>query len=155
MEYSSFENIPYFNECSAVMSAEGFKLVELHVVPQNGKVNISAVIASADSKKDIGVSDCAKAHRALFSEMVKILGKNEDDISMEMCSPGIERTLRNAAEFEIFIGREVRVRDKNINDWVCGKIKSSDKNQVTLEIEGGGEKSVAYADIAKAKFLHL
>ena len=87
--------------------------------------------------------------------MVKILGKNEDDISMEMCSPGIERTLRNAAEFEIFIGREVRVWDKNINDWVCGKIKSSDKNQVTLEIEGGGEKSVAYADIAKAKFLHL
>ena len=93
--------------------------------------------------------------QALFSEMVKILGKNEDDISMEMCSPGIERTLRNAAEFEIFTGREVRVWDKNVNDWVCGKIKSSDKNQVTLELEGGGEESVAYADIAKAKFLHL
>lgn len=155
MEYSSFENIPYFNECSAVMAAEGFRLVELHVVPQNGKVSVSAVIASADSKKDIGVSDCAKAHRALFSAIVKILGKNEDDVSMEVCSPGIERTLKNAAEFAIFTGREVRVWDKNINDWICGRIKSSDKNQVTLEIDGGGEKSVAYDDIAKAKFLHL
>lgn len=137
------------------MAAEGFRLVELHVVPQNGKVSVSAVIASADSKKDIGVSDCAKAHRALFSAIVKILGKNEDDVSMEVCSPGIERTLRNAAEFAIFTGREVRVWDKNINDWICGRIKSSDKNQVTLEIDGGGEKSVAYDDIAKAKFLHL
>lgn len=137
------------------MAAEGFRLVELHVVPQNGKASVSAVIASADSKKDIGVSDCAKAHRALFSAIVKILGKNEDDVSMEVCSPGIERTLRNAAEFAIFTGREVRVWDKNINDWICGRIKSSDKNQVTLEIDGGGEKSVAYDDIAKAKFLHL
>ncbi|MGN0729929.1 ribosome maturation factor [Treponema sp.] len=155
MEYSSFKDIPYFNECSAAVSAEGFQLVELHVVPKNGQFCVSAVIASSDSKKNIGVSDCAKAHRALFAEMLKLLGKSEDDISMEVCSPGIERNLKNAAEFEIFKGREVRVWDKNAGDWVCGKIKDADKSCVVLETEGGSEKTVAYADIAKAKFLHL
>ncbi len=155
MEYNSFENIPYFNECSAALSSVDFKLVELQVVPQNGKVKVSAVIASSDPQKVIGVSDCAKAHKVLFPVVVNILGRNEDDIFMEMCSPGIERTLKNAAEFEIFKGRDVRVWDKNINDWVRGVIKSSSENQVTLQVEGDGEKSIAYSDIAKAKFINL
>ncbi|WP_407400350.1 ribosome maturation factor [Treponema sp.] len=159
MEYTSLNSIPYFKECSAVVAAEGLKLVELQVVPQKILTKISAVIASGDPSKDVGVSDCSKAHRALAPKLMALLNKTEDDIAMEVCSPGIERNIKNAAEFEIFKGREVRVWDRNVSDWTAGTIKSSDDKSVTLVLQDeSGEKSekvFQYSDIAKAKFIHI
>ncbi len=155
MNYISHDTIPNFKECASVVADIGFVLVELQIVPQNGMVRITAVIASKDPSKDIGVSDCSKVHHALQPKLLSLLGKSEDDIMMEVCSPGLERNIKNAAEFSCFTGREIRVWDKNISDWVRGKIKSSDDVQVTLETEADGDKTIAYNDIAKAKFIHL
>lgn len=155
MEYTPLSSIPHFKECSAVVAAEGLKLVELQIVPQKTLTKISAVIASEDPSKDVGVSDCSKAHRALAPKLMALLDKTEDDIAMEVCSPGIERNIRNAAEFEIFQGREVRVWDKNISDWSAGIIKRSDDKTVTLVSEDGTENTFNYPDIAKAKFIHI
>ena len=159
MDYTSLNSIPCFKECSAVVEAEGLKLVELQVVPQKTLTKISAVIASGDPSKDVGVSDCSKAHRALAPKIMALLNKTEDDISMEVCSPGIERNIKNAAEFEIFQGREVRVWDKNISEWSSGVIKSSDEKSVTLvetdETGNKTEKTFQYSDLAKAKFIHI
>ena len=155
MDFKPVSEIPYFTECKKVVEAEGFTLVELDVVPQKGSVHVSAVIANKDASKDIGVADCSKVHHVLQPKLLFLLGKSEDDLYMEVSSPGLERNLKNAAEFAFFKGRDVRVWDKTVNDWVRGIIKSADEKQVTLEIEGGSEKSVAYSDIAKAKFIHL
>lgn len=155
MNYISHDTIPNFKECASVVADIGFVLVELQIVPQNGMVRITAVIASKDPSKDIGVSDCSKVHHALQPKLLSLLGKSEDDIMMEVCSPGLERNIKNAAEFSCFTGREIRVWDKNISDWVRGKIKYSDDVQVTLETEADGDKTIAYNDIAKAKFIHL
>ena len=155
MDNTSLNSIPCFKECSAVVEAEGLKLVELQIVPQKTLTKISAVIAAADSSKDVGVKDCAKAHHALAPKLMALLDKTEDDIAMEVCSPGIERNIKNAAEFEIFKGREVRLWDKNISDWVSGKIKTSDEKSVTLVSEDKTEKTFQYSDLAKAKFIHI
>ena len=72
---------------------------------------------------------------------------------MELTSPGIEHNIKNAAEFEIFSGRAVRVWDKTITDWVSGVIKCADQKSVTLEKEDGEIITVLYENIAKAKFL--
>lgn len=129
--------------------------MELQIVPQKTLTRITAVIASGDPTKDVGVSDCSKAHRALAPKLMALLNKTEDDIGMEVCSPGIERNLKNAAEFQIFQGRQVRVWDRNINDWASGSIKSSDDKSVTLVSEDGTEITFQFADIAKAKFIHI
>lgn len=154
MDFISLDTIPQYTECAALVDALGYTLVELQIVPLKTEVKITAVIASKDPQKDIGVSDCAKAHRALQAKLIELLHKTEDDVMMEVCSPGMERNFKNAAEFKIFVGREIRVWDKNVSDWVGGVIKSADDTQVTLEVTGGGEKSVAFNDIAKAKFIH-
>lgn len=154
MEYIPFESIPYFAECSAVVSSAGFHLVELHVVPQSRTVRVTAVIASKDPEKDISLSDCSKAHRALAPKIIALLKINEDDVSMELCSPGTERNFKNAAEFAVFAGRGVRVWSKAAGGWISGTVKSADKSQVVLETEDSSEKAVAYSDIAKAKFIH-
>lgn len=155
MNYISHDTIPHFKECASVAADIGFTLVELQIVPQNGMVRITVVIASNDPSKDIGVADCSKVHHALQPKLISLLGKSEDDIMMEVCSPGVERNIKNAAEFGCFVGREIRVWDKNISDWVRGIIKSSDSEKVTLETQDDGDKTVAYNDIAKAKFIHL
>ena len=56
MNYISHDTIPNFKECASVVADIGFVLVELQIVPQNGMVRITAVIASKDPSKDIGVS---------------------------------------------------------------------------------------------------
>ncbi len=163
MNYVSLDSIPHFKESAKIVESAGFKLVELQVVPQHGNVHVTAVIASKDPAKDIGVSDCSKAHHALQPRLIEMLGVDEDKFYMELCSPGMERNIKNAAEFEVFLGREIRVWDKTVNDWVRGVIKSSDQNSVTLVLtseEGNSEKdgaevTVTYENIAKAKFIHL
>lgn len=155
LDYTSLDTIPNYKECAKVADSLGYKLVELQIVPQKTVTKINITIASKDSSVDIGISDCAKAHRALQTELQRLLHKESDDIAMEVCSPGMERNFKNAAEFEIFTGREARVWDKTVSEWVGGIIKSADDKQVTIELADGGEKSVAFENIAKAKFIHV
>ena len=73
---------------------------------------------------------------------------------MELTSPGMERNIKNAAEFAVFTGREIRVWDKTVTDWVSGVITASDEKSVTLE-KGGEKITVPFEQIAKAKFIHI
>ncbi len=152
MEYISLDSFPYYKECKPLVEGLGYKLVELHVSPQKTTIKINAVIASSDPSVDIGVNDCAKVHHALLPRLEALL--QTEDTYMELTSPGMERNIKNAAEFGIFTGREVRVWDKTVTDWVGGVIVSSDEKSVTLK-NGESEKTILYENIAKAKFIHL
>lgn len=105
-----------------------------------------------DPSVDIGVNDCSKVHHALLPRLEAILGT--EDTYMELTSPGMERNFKNAAEFSVFKGREVRVWDKTVTDWVGGKIVSADEKSVTLEKDGENQ-TISFENIAKAKFIHL
>ena len=152
MEYTSYKNIKYYTECAALVEGLGFKLVDLKIIPGKTTTKISAMIASSDPKANIGVNDCAKVHRLLLPHLEALLGT--DDTSMELTSPGVEHNIKNAAEFSVFTGRNVRVWDKTVTDWVGGKILSSDEKSVTLEKDDGTSVTVTYENIAKAKFIY-
>ncbi|MCQ2573082.1 MAG: ribosome maturation factor [Treponema sp.] len=151
MEYTSFKSIKYYPECAPVVEGLGFRLVELKVIPGKEVTKIGAVITSVDPAANISVNDCAKVHMVLLPRLEALIGT--DNTTMELTSPGIEHNIKNAAEFELFVGREVRVYDKTVTDWVEGKILSADEKQVTLEKEDGSSNSVLFENIAKAKFL--
>lgn len=152
MEYKSQYSFPYYRECAPLVEALGYFLVELNVLNHKSGVRIYAVIAAKDSAREIGVDDCSKVHHALLPRLEALLGT--DDTYMELTSPGMERNIKNAAEFVFFIGREVRVWDKNISDWVGGKITAADDKSVTLE-KDDLEQTFYFENIAKAKFIHL
>lgn len=147
MEYNSLRKIKYYSDCEPLVSGLGYLLVDLKVAPLKGSVHITCVIAPKDSTKSIGVDDCSKVHHALLPRLEALLGT--DNTYMEVTSPGMERNIKNAAEFELFVGREVRVWDKTKNDWVGGIVSSATDKSVTL-----GDVIVNYDDIAKAKFIH-
>ena len=158
MEYIPLESYPHYIECEKIVSQLGYHLVDLKISKNSNKTTkILAVITGNDPSVNIGINDCSKVHRVLLEKLEEILGT--EDTYMELTSPGMERNFKNAAEFALFKGREVRVWDKTVNDWVGGKVFSSDDKSITLEIanEDGStiQKTVFYADIAKAKFIHL
>lgn len=157
MDYISLDSYPHYTECEKIVSGLGFHLVELKISPQNGVTHILATITGEDSSVNIGVNDCSRVHKVLLPALEEILGT--DNTYMELTSPGMERNIRNAAEFPLFIGREIRVFDKTVTDWVGGTLKSADSQSLTLEEtkeDGTCEsKVISFENIAKAKFIHL
>lgn len=142
----------YYEDCAPLVEGLGFKLVDLKIIPAKTLTKISAMITAADPAQNIGVNDCAKVHRALLPRLEALLGTEET--TMELTSPGIEHNIKNAAEFTVFTGRDVRVWDKTVTDWVGGVIESADEKQVTMKTEAGETISVLYENIAKAKFIY-
>lgn len=152
MDYIPYKSMKYYEDCAPLVEGLGFKLVDLKIIPAKTLTKISAMIAAADPAQNIGVNDCAKVHRALLPRLEALLGTEET--TMELTSPGIEHNIKNAAEFTVFTGRDVRVWDKTVTDWVGGVIESADEKQVTMKTEAGETISVLYENIAKAKFIY-
>lgn len=162
VEYISLDSMPHFADCSPLVTGLGYVLVDLKVVPQHGTIRVKTVIAKpAGEAGSVGVNDCARVHRALLPRLEAVLGSQ--DIYMEVTSPGVERLIKNPAEFALFTGRYVRVWDSEAADWVAGKIVSSDSQSITMELVGGESprqvagqvQTIPYQRIAKAKLLQL
>ena len=165
MEYISLDSVPHFSDCSPLVTGLGYVLVDLKVVPQHGSIRVTAVITKpAGESGAVGVNDCARVHRALLPRLEAVL--DSQDICMEVASPGMERLIKNPAEFALFAGRYVRVWDNQITDWIAGRILSSDTQSLTLELvhqeevdneaaTSGGTCIIPYERISKAKLLQL
>ena len=151
MEYIAFNDIPHYSECAPLVEGLGYHLIELKIVPAKTITKILAVIAPKEPHKNISVNDCSRVHHALLPRLEALLGT--DNTSMELTSPGIDRNVKNAAEFSLFVGRAVRVWSKKISDWIGGKIVSADETALTMETEKGESVTVPYAEMAKAKFI--
>lgn len=152
MEYIPLDSQKFYGDCAPLVEALGYHLVELKIGSLGSAKKISVVIASKDLSKGLSIDDCAKVHHALLPRLEALLGT--DDTYMELTSPGLDRNIKNAAEFAFFVGREIRVWDKTVSDWVQGILKSTDEKSVTLE-KDGEESNVLFENIAKAKFIHL
>jgi len=158
MEYNSLDKMPHYKECSPLVESLGYVLVELRIVPQKTQYKVLVVIsrktgesAEGEGETGIGISDCAKVHRLIEPRLEALL--NTKDLYMEVTSPGMERTIKNAAEFSLFVGRMLRVWDTDVTEWIPGKLVSSDDKAVTLEKEDSSVVTVPYERIAKAKLL--
>ena len=151
MEYIAFDAVPHYSECAPLVEGLGYHLIELKIVPAKTITKILAVIAPKEQDRNISVNDCSRVHHALLPRLEALLGT--DNTSMELTSPGIDRNVKNAAEFSLFVGRAVRVWSKKISDWIGGKIVSADETALTMETEKGETVTVPYGEMAKAKFI--
>ena len=153
MDYKSFAEIPYYTDCEPIVSGLGYSLVELRIFRTNGTVQVKIAIAHKDPAvtAGIGIDDCAKVHRLLLPRLEALL--QSQDIYMEVTSPGLERHIKNAAEFAFFTGRYVKVYDVSVSDWVTGKITAANETSLAIKTEDT-ELTVPYAQISKAKLIN-
>ncbi|WP_461256792.1 LSm family protein [Treponema sp. R80B11-R83G3] len=104
----------------AVLNGLGFSLIELAVSRHKGSAQIRAVIYNGGS---IGTDDCSRAHRAIMPRLE--LAFEGQDIYLEVSSPGIDRLIKDGAEFANYKGRGVRCYRADISDWTAGILESA------------------------------
>jgi len=135
-----------------VASSQGLELVE---VEQGGGKGPQVLRFFIDKPGGVNVADCARLSRELGDRL-----EAEDTIDtsyvIEVSSPGIERPLRKASDFERFAGHSISVRLRR-GSGEAGKLRFSgilrciEDKIVTVDLGGGEERSFPLGGIAKAR----
>jgi ribosome maturation factor RimP len=123
----------------------GYALVELAVGRRKGITLVSVVIYR---KEGVGVDDCAAVSELLLPRLETM--EALPDVSLEVSSPGIERTIRSAEEYAIFQGRGVRVLVGDQIEWQSGRIDRCEGGTLWLQ-KGKEHIGFALGDVRKAR----
>jgi ribosome maturation factor RimP len=136
------------NVVEPVVAGMGYELVDLQA--SNGGRLLRLFI---DKPGGIGLEDCAAVSRQL-SRVLEVEGVDYD--RLEVSSPGLDRPLRKAGDFERFAGQKAEVRmrrkDESGQRRFVGVLKGVADGRVNLELDG---KVVALAleDMERAKLV--
>lgn len=105
------------------------------------------------SESGITLDSLSLATRLISREL-----DHEDPIAghytLEVTSPGLERSLRTPAHFQREVGKQitVRLRDPQADPRrLQGQLVSADDSTVVLLLDDGGERAVGVAEIDKAR----
>jgi ribosome maturation factor RimP len=136
---------PLYESLEPVVRGLGFGLVELTVSRHRGAVQIRAVVYKPGP---LGVDDCSRVHHALLPRLE--LAFSGQDLYVEVSSPGIDRLIKDGAEFAFYVGRGVKCYRTDISDWSAGILEAADEKGILLRGKGG-TLNIGYDVIAKAK----
>ncbi|MDR0323272.1 MAG: ribosome assembly cofactor RimP [Treponema sp.] len=128
-----------------ILNGLGFRLIELSVSRHRGSVHVRAVIYNGSS---IGTDDCSKVHRAITPRLE--LAFQEQDIHIEVSSPGTDRVIKDKGEFSHYLGKGIRCYRTDISDWTAGILETADEDGIGLMTKNGVIR-LEFEIIAKAK----
>ncbi|MCL2809036.1 MAG: ribosome assembly cofactor RimP [Treponema sp.] len=129
-----------------ILKGLGFSLIELVISRHRGSVQVKVVIYSG---KPIGTNDCVKVHRSILPRLELFFGNQ--DIHLEVSSPGIDRLIKTGEEFAHYKSRGVRCYCTDISDWKAGILESISENGIIIKTNDGIETDIKFDVIAKAK----
>jgi len=145
VQFSPKRDDPLIDSIEALVHGLGLSLVEFSAARHHGSVQVRATVYRAGG---VGVADCSKAHRAMLPRLE--LAFPDQEIFVEVASPGIDRTIKDASEFPFYVGRGVRCYRTDISDWVAGVLEEADESRLRLR-SGGTVWEIPYGIVAKAK----
>ena len=129
-----------------VVVARGLELVD---VEYNG----GRLVVTLDSDGGVGTDDLADASRTI-SRVLDTEDPVPSRYTLEVSSPGLERSLRRPAHFQRAIGATVRIKTRPDVDGerrLDGQIISADDVAVTVETADSTTRTLAYGQIARAR----
>ena len=134
------------------LAGMGFELVDARA--SGGGRHLSIFIdRAAGSELGITVDDCAEVSRHL-SRVFEVEGIDYD--RLEVSSPGLDRSLRKAADFVRFAGSNVDVKmrmpDASGRKRFAGVLRGMQDGVATLEMDGR-EVALELNDIDKARLV--
>ncbi len=139
-----------------LIAAEGLELLDVEFVRENGNWILRLYVDNPGGA--VGIDECTKASRVVDPALdVEDLVPHE--YSLEVSSPGLNRPLRKPVHFEKVVGQVVRLKTfgplgepprKNF----VGSLKAATGEAVIVAVEGAGEFTIPYKDIAKAALEH-
>ena len=136
------------NVVEPVVAGMGYELVDLQA--SNGGRLLRLFI---DKPGGIGLEDCAAVSRQL-SRVLEVEGVDYD--RLEVSSPGLDRPLRKASDFERFAGQKAEVRmrrkDESGQRRFVGVLRGVADGRVNLELDGK-VMALALEDMERAKLV--
>lgn len=127
--------------CQPVIEGLGFELIRLRLQGGLGKVEKTLQIMADKPEGGIGVEDCGKISTAL-SAVLDVEDPIEDNYTLEVSSPGIDRPLTRLKDFDIWKGWEARVETSELIDGrrrFKGGLMGTEGEEILIEIEEGGK----------------
>ncbi|MDR0402510.1 MAG: ribosome assembly cofactor RimP [Treponema sp.] len=147
-----------------VVSGLGFAILELSLSRHRGSAQIRIVIArrpeasriqaedkgrpAEQERFSIGTEDLGRVHRAVLPRLESLM--EGADFSVECSSPGIDRVIKEGAEFPYFRGRPIRCYLPAESRWIRGILSEAGEKKIILE-NGDETMELEYEYIAKAK----
>ena len=135
----------------------GYELVDLQL-QQDGKQ--LALRIFVDKPAGITLDDCVEVSREV-SAILEVEDPIRSTYRLEVSSPGLDRPLKKAADFERFVGKKARLKSKNLIDpdqrgttrkTFVGTLLGFEDDNVRLELtdKQGGVIAIPLADLDKA-----
>jgi ribosome maturation factor RimP len=132
-----------------VVEAAGLDLVDVEL-RREGKRRVLRV--TVDREGGLDLHTIAEVSERV-SRRLDVEGFDPGPYALEVSSPGVERPLREPADFGRHVGQEVRVRTSEPVDGARvhrGRLIAAGEEGVTIATDEG-ERTVAYAIVATAR----
>ena len=111
----------------------GAELIDLELKGKPGRFRLYVI---ADTLDGITVAQCTEISRRIMNlpELDELLGGN---YLLEVSSPGVDRPLRSRREFELKIGRELKVtvQEDGAEKTLQGELMAADDEAILLKVE--------------------
>ena len=149
-ENTNPDEVLYFS-LVPVIRGMGMNLIELSFFRGKGRsgkpgsVQIKAVVCREGT---MGLEDCSRVHRGILPRLE--LSFPEQDIYLEVSSPGIDRNIKDASEFAFYTGKAIKCFRTDISDWTAGILKTADEKKIVIRLDDK-ETIVPFEVIAKAR----
>ena len=127
----------------------GYELVDLEHSAGRGSAVVRLYI---DRPAGVGIEDCERVSREV-SALLDVEDPIPTAYTLEVSSPGFERTLRTRAHFERFVGSRVFVElaaPRAGRRRFTGTLLGVDAEGFSLEVDGQ-RVAVSFADLGKAR----
>ena len=136
-----------------VCNEMGYDLVRLQMQGGNTR-KVLQIMAERKDRKAMTVEDCADLSRAI-SPVLDEKDPIEDNYTLEVSSPGIDRPLVKLDDFDRFKGFEAKVEALSLVNGrkrFSGRLQGIDGNNVIISFEDDDVR-IPFDQIAKAKLI--
>ena len=136
------------------VKAEGFELVRVMMIGGKDDPTLQ-VMAERPDTRQLDLGDCERLSRRL-SEMLDREDPIEEAYRLEVSSPGIDRPLTRARDYEDWKGHEARITLReplNGRKQFTGDLLGTEGETVLIDVRGVGPTGLPLADIHSAKLL--
>ena len=113
----------------------GFELADLEL-RTGGRDGILRIFI--DKADGIGIEDCEEVSRRV-SAILDVEDPVQSDYTLEVSSPGLDRTLTKLAHFQRFMGQDVKVKLRFPLEGrrnYRGALKVADEDKIEVEVDG-------------------
>jgi len=135
------------------IEALGFDLVRVHLI--GGDYPILQIMAEPTGGGEMIVDDCAKISRAV-SALLDVEDPIPGKYELEVSSPGLDRPLVRAGDYERFAGHIAKIEMKVLIERrkrFRGRILEIKDGVIQLELDNGDIAVLAFDDVAEAKLI--